>query len=97
MAAKVSRRSSLSMIPSLFWSMTVKACGAGEGSGLGAGTEMGWWLRHYFPRQIRFWPCASCPSTLHREGGILNPPPPLNRCRFWGGGGAFLSLPPSPP
>ena len=51
MAAKVSRRSSLSIMPSRFWSITVKACGGQrQGEVMSPVAE----FQHPYSKQIRF-------------------------------------------
>lgn len=86
MAAKVSRRSSLSIIPSRFWSITVKAWGGPGWGGLGPP-----WPSLSIPTPGRS-DAGSQPAVLFHpkqggEEGILNLSPPLNRCTFQGEGG----------
>lgn len=85
MAAKVSRRSSLSIMPSRFWSMTVKACG-----------ERGWgqmkpgWARGFSIAAPGRSDSGSPPADpLHpSEEWRRNSKPSssLNRCTFRGRG-----------
>lgn len=92
MAAKVSRRSSLSIIPSRFWSITVKAWGGPWWGGLGPP-----WPSLSIPTPGGS-DAGSQPTVLFHpkqrgEEGILNLSPPSSRCTFQGEGqqGCFWS------